>query len=83
MLPKLDEITFHEKLGTQGERVQRIIKLARELAPLVGADADKAERAAELCKADLVSETVGEFPELQGVIGRYIALERGEDTRGG
>ncbi len=80
MLPKLDEITFHEKLGTQGERVQRLMKLSRELAPLVGADPDKAERAAQLCKADLVSETVGEFPELQGVIGRYMALEQGEDA---
>ena len=79
MLPKLDEITFHEKLGTQGERVQRLMKLARELAPIVGADPDKAERAAQLCKADLVSETVGEFPELQGIMGRYLALEHGED----
>ena len=80
MLPKLDAITFHEKLGTQGERVRRLMKLARELAPLVGADPDKAERAAQLCKADLVSETVGEFPELQGVVGRYLALEDGEET---
>ncbi|MBC8050479.1 MAG: glycine--tRNA ligase subunit beta, partial [Chitinophagales bacterium] len=78
MRPKLNEITFHEKLGTQGERVERIAKLARELAPLVGADPDKAARAAELCKADLVSETVGEFPELQGVIGGYLALQAGE-----
>ncbi|WP_088347938.1 MULTISPECIES: glycine--tRNA ligase subunit beta [Rhodomicrobium] len=80
MLPKLEGITFHEKLGTQGERVERLMKLAREIAPLVGADPDKAERAAQLCKADLVSETVGEFPELQGLIGRYIALEQGEDA---
>jgi glycyl-tRNA synthetase beta chain len=80
MRPKLDGITFHEKLGTQGERVERLKKLAREIAPLVGADPDKAERAAELCKADLVSETVGEFPELQGMIGRYIALRVGEDA---
>jgi glycyl-tRNA synthetase beta chain len=80
MLPKLDGITFHEKLGTQGERVARIRRLARELAPLVGADAKRADRAAELAKADLVSETVGEFPELQGVIGRYIALRAGEDA---
>jgi glycyl-tRNA synthetase beta chain len=78
MLPKLNDITFHEKLGTQGERVVRIMKLAHELAQHVGADRVKAERAAELCKADLVSETVGEFPELQGIIGRYIALEHGE-----
>ncbi|MDX2265055.1 MAG: glycine--tRNA ligase subunit beta [Hyphomicrobiales bacterium] len=78
MRPKLDAITFHEKLGTQGQRVERIRKLARELAPLVGADPELADRAARLCKADLVSETVGEFPELQGVIGRYIAEAAGE-----
>jgi glycyl-tRNA synthetase beta chain len=80
LLPRLDAITFHEKLGAQGERVARLKRLARELAPLVGADPDQAERAAALCKADLVSETVGEFPELQGVIGRYVALEQGEDA---
>jgi glycyl-tRNA synthetase beta chain len=79
MSSKLKKITFHEKLGTQNERVQRLMKLGRELAPLVGADPDKTERAAQLCKADLVSETVGEFPELQGLIGRYLALEAGED----
>lgn len=70
---KLADITFHEKLGTLGERVERIARLARELAPVAGADPDKAERAARLCKADLVSEMVGEFPELQGVMGRYYA----------
>jgi glycyl-tRNA synthetase beta chain len=80
MLPKLDGITFHEKLGTQGERVSRLKSLAVQLSGLVGADKERAERAAELCKADLVSETVGEFPELQGVIGRYIALRAGEDA---
>ena len=79
MAPKLGDITFHDKLGTVGERVERVARLAREIAPAVGADADMAERAARLAKADLVSETVGEFPELQGVIGRYIALESGED----
>ncbi|MEJ2227989.1 MAG: glycine--tRNA ligase subunit beta [Alphaproteobacteria bacterium] len=79
LVPKLDAITFHEKLGTSGERVTRIERLARELAPLVDANADKAERAAHLCKADLLTEVVGEFPELQGLIGRYIALEQGED----
>lgn len=79
MAPKLDQITFHDKLGTLGERVDRIARLAREIAPVVDADPDKAERAARLAKADLVSETVGEFPEVQGVIGRYIALESGED----
>ncbi len=74
----LGQVTFHEKLGTQLERVQRIERLARELAPLVEADPEEAERAAHLAKADLLSETVGEFPELQGVIGRYIALAQGE-----
>ncbi|HEY8125733.1 MAG TPA: glycine--tRNA ligase subunit beta [Methylocystis sp.] len=79
-LPKLDAIVFHEKLGTQGERVKRIAALAKELAPIVGADPEKAERAATLCKADLVSEMVGEFPELQGLMGRYYASAQGEDA---
>ena len=78
-LPRLDSIVFHEKLGTQGERVERIAALARELAPTVGADPDKAERAARLAKADLVSEMVGEFPELQGLMGRYYATRQGEN----
>jgi glycyl-tRNA synthetase beta chain len=73
-------IVFHEKLGTQGERVDRIMRLAREIAPLVGADADKAARAAALAKADLVTEMVGEFPELQGLMGRYYAVRQGEDA---
>ncbi|CAA2103861.1 Glycine--tRNA ligase beta subunit [Methylobacterium bullatum] len=77
-LAKLDSIVFHEKLGTQGERVKRIASLARELAPLVGADPDLAERAARLAKADLVTEMVGEFPELQGLIGRKYAALQGE-----
>ncbi|MCJ2044186.1 glycine--tRNA ligase subunit beta [Methylobacterium sp. J-078] len=77
-LPKLDAIVFHEKLGTQGQRVQRIAALARELAPLVGADPDLAERAATLAKADLVTEMVGEFPELQGLMGRKYAGLQGE-----
>ncbi len=72
-------IVFHEKLGTQGERVERIAALARELAPIVGADANLAERAARLAKADLVSEMVGEFPELQGLMGRYYAAAQGEE----
>ncbi|MBM3563263.1 MAG: glycine--tRNA ligase subunit beta [Alphaproteobacteria bacterium] len=79
-LPKLDSIVFHEKLGTQGERVKRIAALAKELARNVGADAFLAERAATLCKADLVSEMVGEFPELQGLMGRYYASAQGEDA---
>ncbi|KQU03495.1 glycine--tRNA ligase subunit beta [Methylobacterium sp. Leaf469] len=78
-LPKLDSIVFHEKLGTQGERVKRIAALARELAPLVGADPDIAERAARLAKADLVTEMVGEFPELQGLMGRKYAALQGEN----
>ncbi len=79
-LPKLDTIVFHEKLGTQGERVKRLMALAREIAPLVGADPDKAERAAKLAKADLVSAMVYEFPELQGQMGRAYAALQGEDA---
>jgi glycyl-tRNA synthetase beta chain len=78
-VPKLKEITFHEKLGTQYDRVQRIFRLAREIAPLVGADPDLAERAAVLAKADLVTDMVGEFPELQGVMGYYYALDQKEN----
>jgi glycyl-tRNA synthetase beta chain len=74
----LGQVTFHEKLGSQLERVKRMERLAKELAPAVDADPHDAERAAHLAKADLMSETVGEFPELQGVIGRYIALAQGE-----
>jgi glycyl-tRNA synthetase beta chain len=71
-------IVFHAKLGTQGQRVDRIAALAKELAPLVGADPALAERAARLAKADLVTEMVGEFPELQGLMGRYYASAQGE-----
>jgi glycyl-tRNA synthetase beta chain len=71
---KLEGIVFHEKLGTQAERVERIARLAKELAPIVKADPAKAERAARLAKADLVTEMVGEFPELQGLMGKYYAL---------
>jgi len=78
-VPRLKEIVFHEKLGTQYDRIQRSRMLAREIAPLVGARADDAERVAMLAKADLVSGMVGEFPELQGVMGRYYALEQEED----
>jgi glycyl-tRNA synthetase beta chain len=70
---------FHEKLGTQAERIARIERLAAELAPLVGADVEKAKRAAHLCKADLLTEVVGEFPELQGLMGKYYAEDQGED----
>src|SRR3954447_21516828 len=79
-LPKFDGIVFHEKLGTQGERIRRIERLAAEIAPLVGADAEKAKRAAHLAKADLLTEVVGEFPELQGLMGKYYALAQGEDV---
>ena len=78
-LPKFDGIVFHEKLGTQAERIARIERLATELAPLVGADVKKARRAAKLCKADLLTEVVGEFPELQGLMGKYYAEAQGED----
>ncbi|MNH48515.1 Glycine--tRNA ligase beta subunit [compost metagenome] len=70
---KLKGVTFHAKLGTLAERVDRIAALAREIAPLVGADADQAEQAARLSKADLASGMVSEFPELQGVMGGYYA----------
>ncbi|MFD1695220.1 glycine--tRNA ligase subunit beta [Roseibium aestuarii] len=79
-LPKLDAIVFHEKLGTQGERVKRLRALASEIAPMVGADTAKANRAAELAKADLVSAMVYEFPELQGLMGRTYAGKQGEDA---
>ena len=78
-LPKFEHIVFHEKLGTQAERVARIERLAVELAPLVGADVEKARRAARLCKADLLTDMVGEFPELQGLMGKYYARAQGED----
>jgi glycyl-tRNA synthetase beta chain len=78
-LPKFDDIVFHEKLGTQAERIARIERLAAELAPLVGADVEKVKRAARLCKADLLTEMVGEFPELQGLMGKYYAEAQGED----
>ena len=78
-LPKFSQIVFHEKLGTQAERIDRIVALAGELAPLVDADRTKAERAAQLCKADLLTEVVGEFPELQGLMGKYYAEAQNED----
>src|SRR5262249_14844205 len=72
------DIVFHAKLGTQLERVERIEALAGEIAKQIDADAEKAKRTARLCKADLTSGVVGEFPELQGVMGRYYALHDGE-----
>jgi glycyl-tRNA synthetase beta chain len=79
-LPKFNSIVFHEKLGTQAERIARIERLAAEIAPLVGADVEKTRRAARLAKADLLTEVVGEFPELQGLMGKYYALAQGEDA---
>jgi glycyl-tRNA synthetase beta chain len=79
-LPKFEQIVFHEKLGTQAERIRRIERLAAEIAPLVGADVAKATRAAKLAKADLLTEVVGEFPEVQGLMGKYYALAQGEDA---
>jgi glycyl-tRNA synthetase beta chain len=79
-LAKFDDIVFHEKLGTQAERIARIERLAAALAPIVGADVEKTRRAARLAKADLLTEVVGEFPELQGLMGKYYALAQGEDA---
>jgi glycyl-tRNA synthetase beta chain len=78
-VPLLDHITFHARLGSQGERVRRLERLAEEIAPLVGAGPALARDAARLAKADLVTGMVGEFPELQGIMGRYYALHDGED----
>ncbi|MBR1120324.1 glycine--tRNA ligase subunit beta [Bradyrhizobium lablabi] len=79
-LPKFEQIVFHEKLGTQAERIKRIERLAAEIAPLIGADVEKAKRAAHLAKADLLTEVVGEFPELQGLMGKYYAQAQREDA---
>ncbi len=78
-VPSLDHVTYHAKLGTQGERVDRLRALAGLIAPAVEAGGALADRAAELAKADLVTGMVAEFPELQGVMGRYYALHDGED----
>jgi glycyl-tRNA synthetase beta chain len=79
LLPKLDNITFHAKLGSQGERVKRIEALAGEIAKTIKADVEKTKLAARLAKADLVTGMVGEFPELQGLMGHYYALDQGQD----
>ena len=79
-LPKFENIVFHERLGTQAERITRIERLAAEIAPLVGADVEKVKYAARLAKADLLTEVVGEFPEVQGLMGKYYALAQGEDA---
>ena len=76
-LAKFGNVTFHEKLGSQLERIRRIAALARELAPVVGADPDLAEQAALYAKSDLRTEVVGEFPEVQGLMGRYYARLEG------
>lgn len=77
-LPKLEDMVFHAKLGTQFAMVERLVKLAAEIAPQVGADVERTKRAAMLAKADLVTGMVGEFPELQGLMGRYYATAQGE-----
>ena len=74
---QLSNVTFHNKLGTQAARIDRIAALAREIAPVLGVDADLAEQAARVAKADLSSEMVYEFPELQGLMGRYYAEAAG------
>ncbi|TAM43635.1 MAG: glycine--tRNA ligase subunit beta [Gammaproteobacteria bacterium] len=79
-VPRLAHVVYHNKLGSQLERVQRLTKLAGEIAHLLKTDAAGAERAAYLCKADLLTEMVGEFPELQGIMGHYYALHDGESA---
>jgi glycyl-tRNA synthetase beta chain len=78
-LPKFEQIVFHEKLGTQAERIARIEALAGHIARIIDADIATTERAARLCKADLLTEVVGEFPELQGLMGKYYAEAQSED----
>ncbi|MEP7061085.1 MAG: glycine--tRNA ligase subunit beta [Betaproteobacteria bacterium] len=75
---KLDGVVYHNRLGSQGKRIERLRDIARAIAPIVGADPALADRAALLAKADLVTDMVGEFPELQGTMGRYYALHDGE-----
>jgi len=77
----LEQVVYHNRLGSQGERVRRLVRLSTAIAHKLQADADLAARAALLAKADLVTDMVGEFPELQGVMGRYYALHDGEDER--
>jgi glycyl-tRNA synthetase beta chain len=77
---RLGNVVYHNKLGSQLERVQRIRKLASSIAEKLGADVEKTERAAWLLKADLLTDMVGEFPELQGTMGRYYALHDSEDS---
>ena len=77
-VPALKQVVFHARLGTQFERINRIVALAGQIGQMIGANVQLAERAALLCKADLITEVVGEFPELQGVMGRYYAIHYGE-----
>jgi glycyl-tRNA synthetase beta chain len=80
-LEKLEHVVYHNRLGSQGARIRRLVKLAGAIARKLGTDVGLAERAALLAKADLVTDMVGEFPELQGIMGRYYALHDGEDAR--
>ncbi|SFL30306.1 glycyl-tRNA synthetase beta chain [Bradyrhizobium sp. NFR13] len=79
-LPKFEQIVFHEKLGWESDHVARVERLAVELALLINADPEKTKRAARLARADRLSEVVGEFPELQGIMGKYYLLAQGEDS---
>jgi glycyl-tRNA synthetase beta chain len=78
-LPKFEHIVFHEDLGKQSDRIEWIKTATEMIAPAVRADLREAERAAQMCKADLLTEVVGEFPELQGLMGKYYARAQGED----
>ena len=80
-VPGLMKVVYHNKLGSQGERVERVRAIARWAADKVGADVDLADRAALLAKADLLTDMVGEFPELQGIMGGYYARHDGEDEQ--
>ncbi len=77
-VPKLSQVVYHNKLGNQAERIERLAAISRHIAAALGADAGTAERATRLSKADLVTEMVGEFPELQGTMGKYYARLDGE-----
>ena len=80
-LEKLGKVVYHNKIGSVLQRVERLEALAEKIAHRLGANATLAARAAKLCKADLVTDMVGEFPELQGIMGRYYALHDGEDAQ--
>lgn len=80
LLEKFDHIVFHNEIGTERQHVDRVAHLAVEIAPFVGADIEKVRRAAQLARADRLSEVVGEFPEVQGTMGKYYALAKGEDA---